>query len=380
MAKQITLKGSYSGNKDKVEVGVDEAGRGALCGPVTVAACIMPFGFQHPLIKDSKLLNEGQRVKAREVVLQNAIAYSVVHISPEEIDNTNILRATLRGMNESLKEVYSSNGFDLALIDGNQFHGFSSGDTVVQGRFGNHIKLGSDSIYENPSIRIVTGQSQTLPNVQLKNVDSKFVQMEDINNDGSSIYMTSGPEQMSPPLVTAAPTHNFPQQKYLYGNQIILNSDRLVFQAKGVVYPGSNADLDISPTGCIHMLAADDFIISSGDRVVIEVPQPQYNDKGNRTNSAGIFLGWDADTSGTGVAKGAEVIETLKDMMTVIEDIITEVSGVQVAVGVALSKSGKPKLSFDEPLKAINGIKRQCKLIREYLPDIESKTVITSFD
>ena len=131
MAKQITLKGSYSGNKDKVEVGVDEAGRGALCGPVTVAACIMPFGFQHPLIKDSKLLNEGQRVKAREVVLQNAIAYSVVHISPEEIDNTNILRATLRGMNESLKEVYTGNPFDLALIDGNQFHGFSSGDTVV---------------------------------------------------------------------------------------------------------------------------------------------------------------------------------------------------------------------------------------------------------
>jgi ribonuclease HII len=131
MTKQITLKGSYSGNKDRVEVGVDEAGRGALCGPVTVAACIMPFGFQHPLIKDSKLLNEGQRAKAREVVLQNAIAYSIVHISPDEIDNTNILRATLRGMNESLSEVYAVNPFDLALIDGNQFHGFSSGDTVI---------------------------------------------------------------------------------------------------------------------------------------------------------------------------------------------------------------------------------------------------------
>ena len=67
MAKQITLKGSFSGIEDKIEIGVDEAGRGALSGPVTVAACIMPFGFKHPLVKDSKLLNEKQRIEAREV-------------------------------------------------------------------------------------------------------------------------------------------------------------------------------------------------------------------------------------------------------------------------------------------------------------------------
>ena len=60
---QILLKGYY--NETGVEVGVDEAGRGALAGPVTVAACIMPHGFQHPLIKDSKLLSEGDRAKAR---------------------------------------------------------------------------------------------------------------------------------------------------------------------------------------------------------------------------------------------------------------------------------------------------------------------------
>jgi|10_taG_2_1085330.scaffolds.fasta_scaffold11192_6 hypothetical protein len=248
----------------------------------------------------------------------------------------------------------------------------SSGDTVVQGRFGNHIKLGSDSIYENPSIRIVTGQSQTLPNVQLKNVDSKFLQMEDINNDGSSIYMTSGPEQMSPPLATAAPTHNFPQPKYLYGNQIIINSDRLVFQAKGVVYPGSNADLDISPTGCIHMLAADDFIISSGDRVVIEVPQPKYDKHGKRMSGdyAGIFLGMDADANGTGVAKGAEVIETLKGMMEVIESIIRITSGLRTVAG--------DQIIYQ--LESLKDLNKQCKVIKDYLPDIESKTVITSFD
>jgi ribonuclease HII len=130
MTKQITLKGSYSGKEDKIEIGVDEAGRGALCGPVTVAACIMPFGFKHPLVKDSKLLSEGQRVEAREIVMQNAITYSVVHISPDEIDNTNILRATLRGMVESLSEVYPKVQFDLILIDGNQFHGFRTKDDM----------------------------------------------------------------------------------------------------------------------------------------------------------------------------------------------------------------------------------------------------------
>ena len=168
MTKQITLKGSYSGKEDKVEVGVDEAGRGALCGPVTVASCIMPFGFQHPLVKDSKLLNEGQRVEAREIVLQNAIAYSISHISPEEIDNTNILRATLRGMNESLKEVYSNNGFDLILVDGNQFHGFSSGDDVVP----YETIVGGDNKYS--SIAAASILAKTSRDAMMKQLDSEI--------------------------------------------------------------------------------------------------------------------------------------------------------------------------------------------------------------
>lgn len=129
--KEIKLHGSFSKDKDKIEVGVDEAGRGALSGPVTVASCIMPYGFQHPLVKDSKLLNEKQRIEAREVVLENTLGYAIVHISPKEIDNTNILKATLRGMNESLQNVYKSNRFELVLVDGNQFHGFSHGDDII---------------------------------------------------------------------------------------------------------------------------------------------------------------------------------------------------------------------------------------------------------
>ena len=74
MAKNILLKGSHLNDPTLIEIGLDEAGRGALAGPVTVAACIMPHGFQHELIKDSKLLNEGQRADARQMVLDNCLA------------------------------------------------------------------------------------------------------------------------------------------------------------------------------------------------------------------------------------------------------------------------------------------------------------------
>ncbi len=133
--RQILLKHSYSGNENTIEVGVDEAGRGALAGPVTVAACIMPFGFQHELVKDSKLLNEQQRKDARKIVLDNAIAYSIVHIYPDQIESTNILRATLQGMNQCLAEVKGTHDFDFILVDGDQFHGFEGipFETVIGG-------------------------------------------------------------------------------------------------------------------------------------------------------------------------------------------------------------------------------------------------------
>lgn len=134
-AKYIQLKSNYNNSEEIIEVGLDEAGRGALAGPVTVAACIMPHDFQHPLVKDSKLLNEKQRKEAREIVLDNAISYHVEHIYPAEIESTNILRATLRGMNQCLIEVKNNNNFDFILVDGDQFHGFEGipFETVIGG-------------------------------------------------------------------------------------------------------------------------------------------------------------------------------------------------------------------------------------------------------
>jgi ribonuclease HII len=135
MAKHILLKSNYHEDFSVVEIGVDEAGRGALAGPVTVAACIMPHGFQHELIKDSKLLNEGQRADARKMVLENCIAYSIQHVSVEDIENTNILKATLEGMRRCLEDVKQNTNFEFILIDGDQFHGFEGipFETVVGG-------------------------------------------------------------------------------------------------------------------------------------------------------------------------------------------------------------------------------------------------------
>lgn len=132
---QILLKHSHTGDQSIIEIGLDEAGRGALAGPVTVAACIMPFGFQHELIKDSKLLSEPQRAEARHMVLENAIAWSVVHIPVEEIESTNILKATLNGMKKCLDEVSTKTNFDFILVDGDQFHGYDGipFETVVGG-------------------------------------------------------------------------------------------------------------------------------------------------------------------------------------------------------------------------------------------------------
>lgn len=134
-ARHILLKTHYNSDSNIVEVGVDEVGRGALAGPVTVAACIMPRDFQHPLIKDSKTLSEKQKEEAYKIIMDNAIAWSCVHGNPALIEQQNILKATLHCMMLALTEVEKSHPFDFILVDGDQFHGFKEKNfaTIVGG-------------------------------------------------------------------------------------------------------------------------------------------------------------------------------------------------------------------------------------------------------
>lgn len=89
----------------KLIVGCDEAGRGPLCGPVVCAACILPLNYQNEEINDSKKLTEKKRSKLFEIIKRDAVSYSIVVISPQEIDKINIYAASRKGMQEAIKQL-----------------------------------------------------------------------------------------------------------------------------------------------------------------------------------------------------------------------------------------------------------------------------------
>ncbi len=108
--------------KDLIEAGCDEAGRGCLAGPVYAAAVILPIDFFHPLLNDSKQLNQEQREELRPVIEQHAIAYAVTSLCNKKVDKYNILQAAIRGMHEAVKQL--SVQPQHLIIDGNYFRKF----------------------------------------------------------------------------------------------------------------------------------------------------------------------------------------------------------------------------------------------------------------
>lgn len=106
-------------DKEKIEAGCDEAGRGCLAGPVTAAAVILPKDFYHPLLNDSKQIAESKREKLRPIIEKEALAYAVVHINHKKIDEINILNASILAMHRAIKKL--SIKPELLLIDGNRF-------------------------------------------------------------------------------------------------------------------------------------------------------------------------------------------------------------------------------------------------------------------
>lgn len=113
------LKQFFS-NKETIECGCDEAGRGCLAGPVVAAAVILPQDFSHPLLNDSKKLSDKQRRLLRPIIEQNAIAYCVGFVSNQEIDKINILQASFLAMNRAVEGLKQKP--ELLLIDGNRFN------------------------------------------------------------------------------------------------------------------------------------------------------------------------------------------------------------------------------------------------------------------
>lgn len=109
------LQNTFSGYN--LEAGADEAGRGCLAGPVTAAAVILPTEFVNNILTDSKQLSEKARDLLRPIIEEYAVAFSVSHLEPNEIDEINILNASIKGMQECVLKLNPAPQH--VIIDGN---------------------------------------------------------------------------------------------------------------------------------------------------------------------------------------------------------------------------------------------------------------------
>jgi ribonuclease HII len=113
---------------NKFVAGVDEVARGTLIGPVIAACVVLPHVFPDDIykeIKDSKKLSEKKRALLAEYIKKNAITYGIGEATVEEIDNINILNATMKAMLRAVDEAYKKHPFDKLLIDGPYFKGYT---------------------------------------------------------------------------------------------------------------------------------------------------------------------------------------------------------------------------------------------------------------
>ena len=101
------------------EAGCDEAGRGCLAGPVVAAAVILPKNYKHQVLNDSKKLSAKQRTELKDEIINSAIAWKVAFIDSIEIDEMNILRASIKAMHLAVEGLKKKPQF--LLIDGNSF-------------------------------------------------------------------------------------------------------------------------------------------------------------------------------------------------------------------------------------------------------------------
>ena len=145
-----------------LEAGTDEAGRGCLAGPVTAAAVILPKKNNLPLLNDSKKLTEKQRYALRPEIEKQALAYAVAHVYQEEIDEINILNASIKAMHLALKQLSLIPKF--IVVDGNRFKQFEDipHACVVKG----------DGKYQN--IAAASVLAKTYRDDYMKKLDTEF--------------------------------------------------------------------------------------------------------------------------------------------------------------------------------------------------------------
>jgi ribonuclease HII len=140
------------------ECGTDEAGRGCLAGPVTAAAILLPTGFELTLLNDSKQLSEKIREKLKPIIETTAVSFSVTHIHNTEIDEINILNASMKAMQECTLKLNPTPEF--IIVDGNR---------PLNGKLGMKQKTGK--IFTSDEIELL----KSIPNRSIIKGDSKYL-------------------------------------------------------------------------------------------------------------------------------------------------------------------------------------------------------------
>ena len=128
-----------------VEAGCDEAGRGCLAGPVFAAAVVLPSDFKNEMLKDSKQLTEKKRYQLREVIEREALAWAVGIVDNKEIDQINILNASILAMHRALDQLKVRP--ENIIVDGNRWKPYRDipGTTIVKGD-GKYLSIAAASI------------------------------------------------------------------------------------------------------------------------------------------------------------------------------------------------------------------------------------------
>ena len=141
-----------------IEAGADEAGRGCLAGPVTAAMVVLPINFENKTINDSKQISEKIRENLKPIIEREAICFAVTHLYPNEIDEINILNASMKAMQECVLKLNTTPEF--IIVDGN---------SALNAKLG--LKSNFGKIFTNDEIALL----QSIPNQSIVKGDSKYM-------------------------------------------------------------------------------------------------------------------------------------------------------------------------------------------------------------
>lgn len=132
-------------SKFALECGTDEAGRGCLAGPVTAAAVILSPNFKNSIINDSKKLSEHKRDLLRPIIELDALTFGVSHVFQDDIDQINILNASILAMHKSITQLTPTPEF--IIVDGNRFKPYNDipFETIIKGD-GKYLSIAAASV------------------------------------------------------------------------------------------------------------------------------------------------------------------------------------------------------------------------------------------